>query len=288
MLVAPESRELQIAEQVERLEAHMLALPQAECPVVHHFGPGTYIREVTLPAGILAIGHAQRFEQLNIMLTGKVVILDDAGEVRVLQAPMIFVGPPGRKVGYVLETCTWLNVYATDERDIETLEATFLDKSAAFTEANEAAELAERAAREADRADFAELIAQAGFTPEVVRAQSENPADQTPMPPGTGAKVTIRDSAIEGKGVFLSAPVEAGELIGPARIFGLRTPLGRFTNHSKTPNARFVLTDSGDIDLHATRRIAGCAGGGKGEEVTIDYREALALSGIRIQRKEQP
>lgn len=288
MLVATESRDLQLSEQVERLEAHLLDLPQAECPVVHHFGPGTYIREVTLPAGVLAIGHAQRFEQLNIMLTGKVAVIGDDGQVKLLQAPMIFVGPPGRKVGYVLETCTWLNVYATDERDVDTLEAMFLDKSAAFTAATEAADLADVAARQADRDDFAELVAQAGFTPETVRAQSENTADQIPMPNGQGLKVTIRDSAIEGKGVFLSAPAEAGELIGPARIFGMRTPLGRFTNHSQTPNARFVKSDSGDIDLFATRRIAGCAGGGKGEEVTVDYREALALSGIRLTPKEQP
>lgn len=287
MLTATESHELRISEQVEHLESHMLSLPQAECPVVHHFGPGTYIREVTLPAGIVAIGHAQRFEQLNIMLTGKVAIIGDDGLVKLLQAPTIFVGPPGRKVGYVLEACTWLNVYATDERDIDKLEATFLDKSAAFTAANKSAALAEMADRQADRDDFSELIAQAGFTAEVVRTQSENTADQIPMPSGQGMKVTIRDSAIEGKGVFLSAPADAGELIGPARIFGMRTPLGRFTNHSKTPNARFVKNDNDDIGLFAIRRIAGCAGGGQGEEVTVDYRDALALSGILINHKEQ-
>ena len=37
---------------VADLEKEMLEMPQADCPVAHHFGPGIYIREVTLPAGI--------------------------------------------------------------------------------------------------------------------------------------------------------------------------------------------------------------------------------------------
>ena len=61
----------------------------------------------------------------------------------------------------------------------------------------------------------------------------------------------------------------------------MRTPLGRFTNHSRTPNAVFV-NQGGDIYLYALRRISGCSGGSQGEEVTIDYRQALALSGIYL------
>ena len=60
---------------VADLEKEMLGMPQADCPVAHHFGPGIYIREVTLPAGIFAVGHTQRYEHLNIMLTGKVAII---------------------------------------------------------------------------------------------------------------------------------------------------------------------------------------------------------------------
>jgi hypothetical protein len=41
-----------------------------------------------------------------------------------------------------------------------------------------------------------------------------------------------------------------------------------------------VKRPNGDIDLVATRQIAGCTGGQPGEEITIDYRQALRLSGI--------
>lgn len=276
-------------EKLEDLESHMLGLPQAECPVVHHFGPGIYIREVTLPAGVIAIGHAQRHEHLNIMLTGSVAIIDD-GVTKVLKAPMIFVGKPGRKFGYVIETCTWQNVYPNpdEERDVDLLEAKWLDKSQTW-QAHQAADLlGEIESRQADRDDFHKLIHQAGFTTEVVRAQSEDPTDQIAMPDGFGAKVTIRQSPIEGLGVFLSAPAEAGELIAPARVLGMRTPVGRYTNHSMDPNARFVKDDQGTIWLVANRRISGCCGGSQGEEVTVDYRQALSLSGITFTEGEQP
>lgn len=282
MLVTTDKCEVQRAEAIEALESRMLDFPQVECPVVHHFGPGIYIREVTLPAGTLAIGHAQRFEHLNIMLTGAVAMVGDDGQTKVLRAPMIFVGKPGRKLGYVLETCIWQNVYATEERDIDKLESMFLDKSSTWQAHAEAAKQLESYHRHEDREDFELVVRAAGFTPDVVRAQSENPHDQIPMPSGFAPKFTVRNSSIEGKGVFLSAPATEGEVIAPARIGGLRTPAGRYANHSKTPNAKFVKDEGGDIWLVATRRVSGCAGGSQGEEVTVDYRQSLALAGIHL------
>lgn len=285
MLDSAANQQIAKSSEVESLEAFMLDLPQAECPVIHHFGPGTYIREVNLPAGILAIGHAQRFEQLNIMLTGKVAILDTNGEVKELVAPLIFVGPPGRKVGYVIEPTVWLNVYATEERDIDKLEEMFLDKSDSWAQHHAENHAKKSDVHEEDRKDFFEVIKQAGFSPETVREQSENLEDQMEMPDGYGAKVTIRPSAIEGKGVFLSASAEAGELIAPARINGMRTPVGRYTNHSVNPNAKFILSDTNNIYLVATKYISGCKGGDFGEEVTVDYRQALELSGFSLPNK---
>jgi len=282
MLAQANTHNLVGQSKIEQVESHLLDLPQVECPVVHHFGPGIYIREVTLPAGTLAIGHAQRFDHLNIMLTGAVAMIGDDGQTKVLRAPMIFVGKPGRKLGYVLETCIWQNVYSTEERDIDKLESMFLDKSSTWQAHAQAAKQLESYHRREDREDFELVVRLAGFTSDVVRAQSENPYDQITMPSGFAPKFTVRDSAIEGKGVFLSAPAEADEVLALARINGMRTPAGRYTNHSKTPNARFVKDEGGDIWLVATRRIAGCAGGSQGEEVTIDYRQALAISGINL------
>lgn len=275
-----QEKAISLPEKIELMEAAMLEMPQVDCPVVHHFGPGIYIREVFLPQGAFAVGHAQRFEHLNILLKGAVAIVID-GVLKVLKAPLIYVGQPGRKYGYVLEDTVWQNVYATPETDIDILEATFLDKSATWQAHEKNMMELKTQLHEPDRADFFRLLEQGDFDEKTVRAQSENAGDQIPMPEGF-EKITIRPSPIEGKGVFLSAQAAPGEILGPARLNGKRTPLGRYTNHMKHPNAQFVLNDKGDIYLMAICPINGCVAGGQGDEVTVNYRDALALSGLKI------
>jgi hypothetical protein len=209
-------------------------------------------------------------------------MVGDDGQLKIVRAPTIFTGQPGRKFGYVLEDVIWQNVYATDETDIDTLEATYLDKSTTWQEHDQGLSDLRTALHFEDRRDFELLLKQSGFTAEQVRAQSENSSDQISMPVGYAPKITVRESYIEGKGIFLSAPAIEGEVIGPARLAGMRTPLGRYTNHAKHPNAKFELMDNGDIYLVALRRINGCIAGEQGEEVTVNYRQALSLSGIEI------
>ena len=45
------------------------------------------------------------------------------------------------------------------------------------------------------------------------------------------------------------------------------------------------LLPNGDIDLIALVDLDGCKGGNAGQEVTVDYRQSVELSGIK--RKEQ-
>lgn len=259
------------------LEKEMLDMPQADCPVAHHFGPGIYIREVTLPAGIFAVGHAQRYEHLNIMLTGKVAIVD-GDQVRVLEAPLIFTGKPGRKVGYVLETCVWQNVYATNETDIDTLEAHYLDKSENWKAYDKEQSEIAHALNQHNRDDYAQVLKEFGFDANTARQQAEEESDQIDMPVAFKAVVQVRDSNIEGKGLFLSWHITAGQIIAPARISGKRTPAGRYVNHSTSPNCKYIADEKGDIYLVSLRDIDGCKGGNKGEELTVDYRQALTLN----------
>ena len=272
------SAEIQ-ARTIEKLEGAMLALPQVDCPVAHIFGPGVYIRQVSMKAGTFAIGHRQKHDHLNVILSGAVAVVTDEG-VREMRAPLVYVGKPGRKVGYVLEDCVWLNVYATNETDVETLERTFIEKDATFSEMEELSWKTSVAATQVDRDDYAAMLREVGIPESVARAQSENEADQVAMPEQWASRFTVRASPIEGRGAFLSESAQAGEYIAPARINGKRTPAGRFVNHAALPNAQFVKDESGDIHLIALREIRGCAGGGVGEEITVNYRQALALSGI--------
>lgn len=260
---------------VETVEEELLAMPQANCPVVHHFGPGLCIRELAMKAGTLAVGHHQRFKHMNIVLQGKVAVLQADGSVKEVCAPAIFVGEPGRKIGWVLEDVVWQNIYATELTDVEELEAHFLDKSEGWLKSH--ARLMLGYVNQHGLDEFNTMVQEMGFSPELVRDQSENLLDQMPMPMGSW-RFKIADSRIEGKGVFATMDMVEGDAVGPARRNGLRTPLGRFTNHSDNPNAAMVRIIGDEIVLVATGPIKGCKGGQNGDEVTIDYRQALALS----------
>jgi hypothetical protein len=264
-------------QKVQTLEAAFLEQPQVDCPVVHRFGPNIYIREVTIPAGTLSIGHYQTTTHLNVMLKGRVIMVSEDGSKTELVAPQTFVSGPGRKIGYILEDMVWQNVYATNETDVEKLETTLLNKSQTWQEHQKNQQLLLYFDHSEDVADYYLAIAEYGFDHETVQGQVQNLDDQIDLPHG-GYKMMVAPSKIDGKGVFATGNIDAGEIIAPARIAGKRTPAGRYTNHSKNPNAKMILLDNGDVNLVAAMPIVGCKGGNLGEEITIDYRQALSLA----------
>ena len=87
-----------------------------------------------------------------------------------------------------------------------------------------------------DNVDFVSAITEYGFSEKLVREQAENTLDQISFPFG-GYSVMVSDSSIEGKGLFATKNFYPNEIIAPARIEGMRTPAGRYTNHSKNPTA---------------------------------------------------
>lgn len=104
------------------IERGMLALPQVPTPTTHHFGPGLYMRQMFAAAGTLVLGKEHRGPCMNVMLSGKCALIDTDGSTRELTAPQMFVSPPGRKLAYVVEDMAWVNIWATDETDVDALE----------------------------------------------------------------------------------------------------------------------------------------------------------------------
>lgn len=117
---------------IEEVEARMLSLPQVDCPLKHHFGPGVYVREITMPAGSLILGHEHKEPHLNNLISGKLAMLDDNNQIQILEAPITYLSKPGRKIGYILETVVWQTIHVTDETDIEKLEDSLVTKSSTW------------------------------------------------------------------------------------------------------------------------------------------------------------
>lgn len=87
----------------------------------------------------------------------------------------------------------------------------------------------------------------------------------------SGGKIQIKDSKIEGKGVFTQSVFNKGDFIGLAHTNGQpSTKLGEFHNHSYKPNAESVLLGN-DRFLVAKRKLK------PNEEITVDYTKQPEL-----------
>lgn len=268
--------DLAIQQNITELEKAMLEQPQVPCPVQHSFSEGIYIRQVTIPANTFAIGHFQKTQHMNVFVKGKVTMICDDGTIETITAPMTFVSKPGRKIGYVHEDMVWLNIYNTDEKDVEKLEQKYLEKSSSW-DAKNTENLVKQIQNKLDVDDFATAIKELGFSKETVSVQSENTDDLCDLPPGS-YKIKTGRSSIHDTGLIATGDFVENEIIAPARLLGKRTIAGRYTNHSKNPNAEMIASENGDIYLKAIKKISGCVGGFDGEEITVCYRQSVYVT----------
>lgn len=95
----------------------------ASCPVKHHFAPGSYGREMTLPTGLVVVGKIHKHAHINVISKGRVQVFTEQDGVLELAAPYTFVSSPGTKrVVHVLEETVWTTVHVTDKTDLAEIE----------------------------------------------------------------------------------------------------------------------------------------------------------------------
>ncbi len=243
----------------EFVETHPDNLGRDAFPLFHSFSGGVYTREIHLPKGHVVIGAIHKFENMVYVLKGKLLVADEFG-INMIEAPAQFSSRPGvKRVAYILEDTVWVDIHHTDKTTVEEAEKEL------FTDSYDDLEN-----------DYLNMINAMGFSESEVRQISENIADLIDAPI---YGVSVRDSQIQGKGVFADRDFSAGEQIGAARKGDKRTLLGRYANHSFTPNAKPENAD-GEMIFIATTDIA------EGEEITVDYRavrnQAIELDGGQL------
>lgn len=95
----------------------------AACPVKHHFAPGAYGREMTLPADHVVVGKIHKHAHINVISKGRVQVFTEQDGVLELAAPCTFVSSPGTKrVVHVLDETVWTTVHVTDKTDLAEIE----------------------------------------------------------------------------------------------------------------------------------------------------------------------
>lgn len=97
-------------------------IPDGEAPVIHHFAPGVYMRQMDAKAGTLVVSKMHRTEHMNILLKGSLTVVTENG-IEFLQAPLTLKSAPGTKrIGYFHEDSSWITVHPTTATDLEEIE----------------------------------------------------------------------------------------------------------------------------------------------------------------------
>lgn len=111
----------ELRRKVLRAEELLNELPQADCPVTHHFAPNVYVREMFIPAGVLLTGAVHKTCHLSMLSKGKVRVITDTGAVE-LTAPATVLSQTGAKRAiYAIEDAVWSTIHATNETDVDKL-----------------------------------------------------------------------------------------------------------------------------------------------------------------------
>ena len=126
--LAPMLPNLPTLEQIQSLERALLACPEhVEIRPVHHFAPGVYCREITIPAGVVVVGKLHRTHHIIMLLAGDVTIYTDEGMQRIV-APRVWHTSPGTKRAiYAHVESKLLTVHPTTETDLALIEAAIIE-----------------------------------------------------------------------------------------------------------------------------------------------------------------
>ena len=106
--------------QVERLEDVLAKYPQAECPTRHHFAPGVYMREMTVPKDVTATGAVHKTEHLTIIV-GHCLLTTDDGAQEFKGYHVIASKPGAKRAIYAIEETIVTTVHPTEETDLDRL-----------------------------------------------------------------------------------------------------------------------------------------------------------------------
>ena len=116
-------------EQIVRLQSEMIPI-QCDLPTPgHHFAPGMYLRELTVPAGMLIVGKIHKHAHFLMVLKGRAFVTSEFGNEEV-SAGYIGVSQPGvKRVVYGIEDTLFVTVHANkeDSQDLEEIEAEHIE-----------------------------------------------------------------------------------------------------------------------------------------------------------------
>lgn len=114
-------------EQIDRLQAEMALMPQAELVTEHYFSPGMYMRKVFRPAGTLIVGKVHKEPHFFLCAMGEIVAWTENGMVTLLPGDVVESQPGTKRVTMAVTDSIGITIHRTDKTDLDEIEAELLE-----------------------------------------------------------------------------------------------------------------------------------------------------------------
>lgn len=108
-----------VNDRIDELEYTMRnEMPPVECPVIHSFSPGFYIRQIFMPAGTLLTSQIHRTRHSYQVTKGVALVKINDEEWETIEAPFVGITEPGtRRLIYIDQDCTWTTFHSILESE---------------------------------------------------------------------------------------------------------------------------------------------------------------------------
>jgi quercetin dioxygenase-like cupin family protein len=125
-------------EQIQRLQAEMVKLPQVELPTEHYYSGGMYCRKVFRPAGTTIVGKVHKKAHLFLCAKGQIISWAETGMKTLNPGDVIESQPGTKRVTYATEDSIGITFHVTDKTELADIESELVepDELALFDSCN--------------------------------------------------------------------------------------------------------------------------------------------------------
>lgn len=248
-------------ETFDTLEKKLMELPQLadeDYLLEEYYSGGLYCRKILVPEGAMITGRIYKFDHIEIMLSGEIMILSADGKKKMYHGHNVIEAKSGkRQAGVAIKDTIWITVNQVPE-NIPMSE--MLDYTSVLTY-----EEYDDFYRDLNRLDYCQFLNELGVSKEQMDELVK--ADDAVEMEGFDS-ICTKKSSLDGIGVFTKSDINENEMICPARIGDKRTIAGRYVNHALYPNS-IPCEHKGEFYFMAIKKI------NAGEEITANYRHVI-------------
>jgi quercetin dioxygenase-like cupin family protein len=125
-------------EQIERLQAEMVKMPQVELQTEHFFSPGMYCRRVYRPAGTLIVGKVHKQPHFFLCAKGEIIAWTENGMKKLQAGDVVECKAGTKRVTLATMDSIGITVHKTDKTDLDDIEAELVepDETSLFDSGN--------------------------------------------------------------------------------------------------------------------------------------------------------